>query len=116
MKDCSIQVDRGADQSFLFRVFNDAVPPAPLNVAGKPVRAFIRASEAVPVLINKLLLPVPPGTGSNGEMYLALTRTESRLIPLGNRLQIEIKLFDDDKEIIIGRGRVTGVGGITLDT
>ncbi|MCA3695302.1 hypothetical protein [Aquidulcibacter sp.] len=113
MMDASIKVDRGADQSILCNVWTNESLASRLNLMSKPLRAFIRVSEDVPVAIEKVLRVMDAATGL---VALDLTRTESRLIPIGNKMQIEIKLYDGSSHIIVGRGRVTGFGGITLDT
>lgn len=113
MMDASIKVDRGADQSILCNVFTNEALASRLNLMSKPLRAFIRISEDVPVAIEKVLRVVDAATGV---VALDLSRTESRLIPIGNKMQIEFKLYDNGSQIIVGRGRVTGLGGITLDT
>ncbi len=113
MRDGSFKVDRGADQSIIFQIFTNESLVARLNVSGKPVRAYIRPSESVPPILSKLCREI---NGANGEVALDLTPAESRLIPEGRKVLIELKVFDGTQQFIVARGVVTGLGGVTLDT
>ena len=110
MKDCSFSVDIGASQSILFTVFTDETDTARKNLTGCTLTAFIGASTPS---ITKLLRVVNAGDGTAA---LDLTPAESRLVLLGQRMDVEIELREAGLQIVVGRGRVTGVGGINLDT
>jgi hypothetical protein len=110
MKDCSFLVDRGADQSILFNIFTSESLVTRKNLTGCTVTAFIGAGTAS---LTKALRVVDAPTG---QVALDLTPAESRLILLGQRMDAEIELREGSKQIIVGRGRVTGLGGINLDT
>jgi hypothetical protein len=110
MKDCSFTVDRGADQSILFNIFTTETGTTRKNLTGCTVTAFIGAGTAT---ITKVLRIVD---APQGVAALDLTPAESRLILSGQRMDAEIELREGSLQIIVGRGRVTGLGGINLDT
>lgn len=110
MKDCSFTVDRGADQSILFNIFTTETGSTRKNLTGCTVTAFIGAGTAT---ITKTLRIVD---AAQGVAALDLTPSESRLILNGNRMEAEIELREGSLQIIVGRGRVTGFGGLNLDT
>jgi hypothetical protein len=112
MKDASFKVYRGSDQSVYLIVTDGTIANTRLNLTGKSVRAVIRPSEDVPPLISKLCRAV---VASTGEVALDLTPAESRLIPLGRKVQVEFEVLDNGKEIPVGIGIITGIGGINLD-
>lgn len=114
MKDASFVVYRGSHQSIFLTVTDGPASTTRVNLTGKQVRAVIRASEAVPALIDKNCRDITP---ANGEVALDLTPAESRLIPLGRKVQVEFEIWEGiNKETLIGIGIVTGLGGINLDT
>lgn len=116
MMDCSFRVDRGADQSILFNIFTNEARTTRKDITGHSVTAFIGVGS--PTLTKALRIV----DAVNGVAALDLTRVESRSIALGNRMEVEIQLIDltpppqDRREFIIGRGRVTGLGGMNADT
>lgn len=112
MKDASFVVQRGSSQSILFNIFTTEAAVTRLNVSSKTVRVVIRASEASPTLINKTCREVD---AANGQVALDLTPAESRLIPSGRKVEVEVCVWDGPTQITVGRGRVTGLGGINLD-
>ncbi len=113
MKDASFVVQRGSNQSILFNIFTTEAAATRLNVTGKPVRAVIKAAEGSPTLINKACREVD---AANGQVALDLTPAESRLIPEGRKVQVEVCVWDGGTQTTVGRGRVTGLGGINLDS
>jgi hypothetical protein len=110
MRDCSFTIDRGANQSILFNIFTTESLVTRKNLTGCTVTAFIGAGAAT---ITKALRIVDAPTG---QAALDLTPSESRLILAGQRMDAEIELREGSLQIIVGRGRVTGLGGINLDT
>lgn len=113
MKDASFRVERGADQSILFIVRTTETGTTPKNLTGCTVRAFITETTTGTIALNKALRVVDTPTG---QVALDLTPAESRLILEGRRMDVEIELREGSLQIIVGRGRVTGFGGINLDT
>lgn len=112
MKDASFVIQRGSNQSILFNIFTSEATVSRLNVSGKTVRAVIKASESSPTLIDKACREID---AANGQVALDFTPAESRLIPEGRKVQVEVCVWDGDTQITVGRGRVTGLGGINLD-
>lgn len=113
MKDASFNVERGADQSILFNVKTTEAGTTAKNLTGCTLRAFITDSSTAALIVNKALRIVDAPTG---QAALDLTPAESRLILEGRRMDVEIELREGSLQIIVGRGRVTGFGGINLDT
>lgn len=112
MKDASFRVERGADQSILFTVNTTETGSTPKSLAGCTLRAFVTETATTALVLNKLLRIVDAPTG---QAALDLTPAESRLILEGKRMDVEIELREGALQIIVGRGRVTGFGGINLD-
>lgn len=110
MKDCSFNVERGADQSILFNIFTSESLVTRKNLTGCTVTAFIGVGAAT---ITKALRIVDAPTG---QAALDLTPAESRQVLSGQRMDVEIELREGALQIIVGRGRVTGFGGINSDT
>jgi hypothetical protein len=113
MKDASFKVYRGSNQSILANVFTSEAAVTRLNVSGKPVRAFVKRSEDGPIILSKLCRTINAATG---EIALDLTPAESRLVPEGRKVLVEFKVFDGTEQYIVGRGILTGLFGISLDT
>lgn len=112
MKDASFRIERGADQSILFLVRTTETGTTPKNLTGCTLRAFIAETGTTDLIINKLLRIVDAPTG---QAALDLAHHESRLVLEGRRMDVEIELRESSLQIIVGRGRVTGFGGINLD-
>lgn len=112
MKDASFRVERGADQSILFTVRTTETGTTPKNLTGCTLRCVIAETATSTPIINKALRIVDAPTG---QAALDLTPAESRLVLEGRRMDVEIELREGSLQIIVGRGRVTGFGGINLD-
>ena len=110
MKDCSFNVEIGADQSILFPVYTDETDTVRKNLTGCTLVAYI-GSGSPP--ITKLLRIV---SASQGLAALDFTPAESRLILLGRRMPVSIELREAGLQFVVGRGLVTGLGGNNLDT
>ena len=113
MKDASFQIQRGADQSILFTVNTTETGATPKNLTGCTLWCVIAETATSTPVINKALRIV---NAADGTAALDLTPAESRLVLLGQRMDVEIELREAGLQIVVGRGRVTGVGGINLDT
>ena len=113
MKDASFRVERGADQSILFTVRTTETGTTPKNLTGCTLRAFVTETGTSSLILNKALRIVDAPTG---QAAIDLTPAESRLVLEGRRMDVEIELREGSLQIIVGRGRVTGFGGINLNT
>lgn len=112
MKDASFQIQRGADQSIMFIVRTTETGTTPKNLTDCTLRAFITETASTAQILNKALRIVDAPTG---QAALDLTPAESRLVLEGRRMDVEIELREGSLQIVVGRGRVTGFGGINLD-
>jgi hypothetical protein len=113
MRDASFYVDRGSSKSISFPVFTNESLATPKNLTGVTLRAFIKEAEGIPAVLEKdLTINNPP---SAGIATLSLTPAETRLIPIGRRLQVEVEMYEGPDETTIGRGWVSGFGGINAD-
>ena len=112
MKDASFRIERGADQSILFLVRTTETGTTPKNLTDCTLRAFIAETGTTDLAINKALRIIDAATG---QAALDLTHHESRLVLEGRRMDVEIELRESSLQTIVGRGRVTGYGGINLD-
>ncbi len=110
MRDCSFTVERGMDQSILCNIFTTEALTTRKNLTGCTVTAFI--GSGMPTITKQLRIV----DAAQGIAALDLTPAESRLILSGQRMDAEIELREAGLQIIVGRGRVTGLGGINLDT
>ena len=112
MKDASFQVQRGADQSILFTVNTSETSLVAKNLADCTLRCVIGEAATTNLVFNKALRIIDAPTG---QAALDLSPAESRLIPEGRLAEVKIELREGGLQIIVGRGRVTGLGGINLD-
>ncbi len=113
MMDASFYVDRGSSKTISFPVFTNESLVTPKNLTGVTLRAFIKEFEGAPAVLTKdLTITNPP---SAGIATLSLTPAETRLIPLGRKLQVEVEMYEGSEETTIGRGWVSGFGGINSD-
>lgn len=113
MKDASFTVDRGADQSVMFFVKTTEAGTVAKNLTNCTLRCVIAEANTATPVINKALRIV---SAAEGQAALDFTQTESRLILEGRRMEVEIELREGSLQIIVGRGWVTGIGNINLDT
>ncbi len=113
MKNCSFRVERGATQSIPFTVYTNESNAARVNLDGKSLKLFLTPNGALNPIWSKTLRPVDAALG---KAALDLSPAESRVVPLGNRMGVEIKLIVGDSQVVVGSGRVTGYGGFTSDT
>lgn len=112
MRDASFKVQRGADQSILFIVWTTEAGTTLKDLTGCTLRCVITETASTTPIINKALRIVDAPAG---QAALDLTPAESRLVLEGRRMDVEVELREGSLQIIVGRGRVTGFGGINLD-
>lgn len=110
MLDCSFKVDIGADQTRPFIVWTTEKKLARRNLTDGTVRAYFYAPFAEePVLMKTLSID----NAEQGVCLLTLTPVETRLFR--KPLRVSMELRQGGKELIIGRGTATGLGGGNLD-
>ena len=114
MINCSFRVERGATQSIPFNLFTNESKVARFDLEGKSLKLFLTPIGALDPIFSKTLRTIDAAAG---KAALDLSPAESRLIPLGNRMGVEVKLIiSAQNQIVVGSGRVTGFGGFTTDT
>ena len=115
MFDCSFRVEIGADQTRPVIIYGDEKKLTRRNLANSLVRVYFFAPFALtPVLMKELSI-----TNANlGEAEFTLTPVESRLFKKPLRVSFEVRTPPSGptmKEVIVGRGTATGLGGFNLD-
>lgn len=112
MQDCSINVYIGYDRSYPFTIYQNATEQQIRDLTGGTVIAYLRKRDGSTILTKNLRVM---GAPTAGQVSLDLTPTETRLVPEGQLLDIELELRQDGAQYPIGRGRVTGIGGRNAD-
>lgn len=110
MSDFTINVRRGANQSFEFEVYEDEAQTTLKNITGQTVTAFFSPPNASAATITKVCRAVTP---SQGLVALDLTPTESRAFLA--RMDAEIELRDAQRQDVVAYGRAYARGGINTD-
>ena len=110
MTDFTINVRRGANQSFEFEVYEDEAQTTRKNLTGQTVTAFFTPPHGATATITKACRSV---NLSQGLVALDLTPTESRAFLA--RMDAELELRDAERQDVIAYGRVYATGGINTD-
>jgi hypothetical protein len=115
MFDCSFKIEIGADQTRPVIIYGDEKKLTRRNLANSIVRVYFFAPFALqPILMKELTI-----TNANlGLAEFSLTPVESRLFTKPRMVSFEVRTPPSGptmKEIIVGRGIATGVGGSNLD-